>query len=86
MTLEAVELIVRSILEEKYLDEKNITYTDLLSEIGLNSLKAIELIVDLENTFNFEFEDEMINYETLRTINSIAQYVYERSTESTTST
>lgn len=53
--------------------EKNIVIKDDLdlSEIGLTSINLINLIVYLEDTFDFEFDDEELLLENLNTISKI---------------
>ena len=59
------------------LDEKvEITYDIPLSNVGIDSVKIIQLVIALEEKFDFEFEDEMLSYQTLRNINSISDYVF----------
>ena len=61
------------------LDEKvEITYDIPLSNVGIDSVKIIQLVIALEEKFDFEFEDEMLSYQTLRNINSISDYVFKR--------
>lgn len=47
----------------------------LLSNLGINSLTYIKIVVEIESQFGFEFEDEDLNYEKFKTINDIVCYV-----------
>ena len=53
--------------------------SDVLSKsdnpIELDSLSALKLIVELENEFNIEFDDEDFNADVLRSVSSISDYV-----------
>ena len=61
------------------LDEKiEITYDIPLSNVGIDSVKIIQLVIALEEKFDFEFEDEMLSYQTLRNIDSISTYICKR--------
>ncbi|WP_018753424.1 phosphopantetheine-binding protein [Paenibacillus sanguinis] len=51
---------------------------DYLTSIGLNSVSFIKLVVAIENQFDFEFEDEDLNYEVFQTLQDIANYIEKR--------
>lgn len=51
---------------------------DILTECGMDSVEMIQLVIELETHFEFEFEDEKLSYETLRSINTIVSYIYMR--------
>jgi len=38
-----------------------------LAELGLDSLRAVSLVLDLEDTFEIEFPDQMLNEATFHT-------------------
>lgn len=42
-----------------------------LAEIGLDSLRAVSLVLDLEDTFSVEFPDEMLTETTFRTASAL---------------
>jgi acyl carrier protein len=46
-----------------------------LSEAGLDSLRVIELITDLERSLGIAFPDEMLSPDTFRTLGSLRQAV-----------
>lgn len=46
-----------------------------LRELGLDSLAAIDLLLDLEQTFGVVFPEELLTEETFRTARSIARAV-----------
>ncbi|MGX5556870.1 phosphopantetheine-binding protein [Bacillus cereus] len=48
---------------------------DSLNSIGLSSVSFIKLIVAIENQFDFEFEDEDLNYKVFQTLQDIVNYV-----------
>lgn len=61
-----------------YTDPKftsNITLGTELESIGINSISYIKIIVALENEFNIEFDDEVLNITELPTIKSMMKYV-----------
>lgn len=47
-----------------------------LSELGLDSIKSVQLIVELEEKFNIMFEEEELLFEHFATIQQIALLIY----------
>lgn len=68
---EIVEML-KSICEE---DVGGIKTDDNLKEKGVNSLAYIQMLVLLEEKYNFTFEDEMLNPEILSSIDSVIDYI-----------
>ena len=54
---------------------EEIKIDDNLKEKGVDSLVYIQLLVLLEEKYNFIFEDEMLDQEKLSTITSIIDYM-----------
>ena len=46
-----------------------------LSEIGVNSITFIKIIVTIEETFDIEFEDDYLDYEQFDTIQDVCDYI-----------
>ncbi len=74
--------IIRSIIEN-CIDDLDIPITqvgndDDLFELGMNSITSIKIVVEMEQEFDFEFEDEKLTMETMRTINSLYEYLNQR--------
>ncbi len=58
--------------------DKQLSLSDLdtkLSELGINSLTFIEMAVFMEDHFNFEFEDEMLDINLFTNLHSVAAYI-----------
>ena len=51
---------------------------DDLSKLGMNSISFIKMVVALEGEFNFEFEDEALDYNKFASLNSLCDYVEEQ--------
>ncbi len=61
---------------KKYLQlNSNITSNQNLFDIGLDSLSLISLIIDIENSYKFEFDDSDMVLEKFSTIESIIKLV-----------
>ena len=48
---------------------------DLLVELGFDSLRFIQLIVQLENALGIEFADDMLNYRHFERIGDVLRYL-----------
>lgn len=70
---------VRTILAEQLdLEEEAITMeSDILEDLGADSLDVVDLVMTLEDEFSVEVPDEAI--ETLRTVGDVVRYVEEHS-------
>jgi len=49
-----------------------------LEQIALDSIAFIQVIIELEEIFNFEFEDEMLAYESYESVADIVNYIESR--------
>jgi acyl carrier protein len=52
--------------------------TLILEELGLDSMRFVELIVSLEDTLGFEVDPETMDNDVFRTAGSLADYVLSR--------
>lgn len=48
---------------------------DDLTKLGLNSISFIKMVVNLESEFQFEFEDEALDYNKFTSLNLLCGYV-----------
>ena len=78
MEIEHIEQVIHRIIEG--LTGQSLLYDNdkALSDFGVDSLQAVELILRIESAFNFEFSSEDLSYRVLKNVKSIANYVYER--------
>lgn len=76
-TLLTLKRLFLSVCEMK---EEDIDFNSkqLLIENGLNSIVALELLLNIEDEFNLEIDDEDLNSNLLNDINFLMEYVYER--------
>lgn len=49
-----------------------------LKNIGFNSLIFVKLVVSIEDTFQFTFDDEMLDYNRYKTLRDISDYIQAR--------
>lgn len=70
-----LEIIVSGNLFELDNVEDILKETDDLTEVGLNSLSFIKLIVEIENGFGIEFEDEDLDHSRFMTLTSLCDYI-----------
>ncbi len=59
----------------RLLKSNSIGYTAELAQLGLDSMTAVALLLDVEKTFAIRFPDEMIAEETFRTAGSLIKAV-----------
>lgn len=61
-----------------YFDLESLSDTDSLLNVGLNSLNAIKLIIQVEEVFQLEFEDEDIALTNWKSIGDIINLLKRR--------
>lgn len=81
MNLTDIKSEIVKIVENKLNNKIKVKTNDLLLDIGIDSVNVIELVIEIETKFDFEFEESMLSYNTLRSIDSISEYVYKRISE-----
>lgn len=78
MNLTDIEIEILKIVENKLNNKIKVKTNDLLLDVGIDSVNIIEMVIEIETKFDFEFEESMLSYNTLRSIDSISKYVYKR--------
>ncbi len=69
-----IEQKLRDILKNNFEDPEvvdNISLDDNLTTYQLNSVSFIKIIVEIENEFDIEFDDEEISIETFETLEDV---------------
>lgn len=68
---------VINIIRGKLKDGSHITLdrNTILSELDINSITFIEIVVAMELAFDFEFDDEKLLFTAFPTISSMTEYV-----------
>ena len=70
--------IIDIIKSECALDEE-ITIDTKISDLSLDSLSFISIIVEIEDTFNIEFDIDTLDIKTWNTVGDIIEYVMRES-------
>jgi len=65
--------VLNIISELSALSDKDIDLEDKLSEIGIDSLKSVELIIKLEEELNIRFDDGELDPSKLVTVKNILE-------------
>lgn len=61
-------------IDESKVEQLDIMKSNLI-DIGFNSFLFIRLIVEIENEFDIEFDDEKLNIGAFLTINDLCDYI-----------
>lgn len=67
------DIIIKSIGLE--IDPTQIVGEDLIEELGINSVDALEIFVWIENTFEIQIDDDDLNANLLGSIEYLAEYI-----------
>ncbi|KMQ32257.1 hypothetical protein TU58_01470 [Bacillus cereus] len=52
--------------------------TDLIHEIGMNSIDALEFLVIVEREFSIMIDDEDLTAELIQTLNNLSNYILQK--------
>lgn len=72
-----VEERTRSIIKKVILNDEvmNMKVEDSLDRLGINSVSYIKIVIELENEFDIEFDDDCLNYESFKSVKNIVDYI-----------
>lgn len=73
--LMGVKSLIAKVLKQPEMAESLSDDTDLLNDIGLDSLQIIAFMLSTEEAFDCEFDYDQFDYTQLSSINAFAQYV-----------
>lgn len=55
--------------------------TDLIKDLGFDSIIIVQLIINVETEFGFEFDDEMLGFEGIVNFGKLVEYVEKKCCE-----
>lgn len=67
--------IINIISELSIILPSEISFEDYLIDIGIDSLKTVQLIIDIEDSFGIRFKDSDLDSEKLQTVGSLIELV-----------
>lgn len=70
-----IDKVIEIISQNVITDNRVISVSDKLSELNFNSFSFIKLVLELEESFDIEFEDEYLELEKFSTIEELCNYV-----------
>ena len=70
-----MEKVKEIIAEFSPLSLEEINNSDSLSDIGIDSLSIVEIVIKLEDTFEIEFDDSKLNFNRLTTVQEIIKFI-----------
>ena len=65
-----VKVLKNKITEDALKDEMSLT-----EDLGMDSIAFVHMIIMLESTYGFSFDDEYVSFEKLKTVKDVADYV-----------
>lgn len=78
--MDIFEQVKKILCDQLDLDEEQVTeVSEVIDDLGADSLDIVDLVMTLEEEFDTEIPDEDI--ENLRTVGDIVKYIEERSAE-----
>ena len=78
--MDIFEQVKKILCDQLDLDEEQVTEdSEVIDDLGADSLDIVDLVMSLEEEFDTEIPDEDI--ENLRTVGDIVKYIEERSAE-----
>ena len=78
--MDIFEQVKKILCDQLNLDEEQVTEdSEVIDDLGADSLDIVDLVMTLEEEFDTEIPDEDI--ENLRTVGDIVKYIEERSAE-----
>ena len=75
--IKRVKEIVSEVLENSD-DIANLKPEDSLLDYGITSINYIRIIVEIEQEYGIEFDDDDLSIETLKTLNDLVDYIIDR--------
>lgn len=58
--------------------DANVSVSDKIESLGINSISFIKIVVQIESEFGFEFEDDDLNYNVFQTLKDLTVYIKDK--------
>lgn len=71
-----LEIIIKCL--DIQIDASEIEGDNMILELGINSIDALEIFVWIENTFEIQIEDEDLSADLIESLDSIVNYVLKK--------
>ena len=65
------ELVNQCLMELAFLDQLPNPEDDIKTDLGIDSLKIVELLIELEETLGIEFSEDDLDPETIKTVQDL---------------
>lgn len=81
LTMTEIEMKIREIMAQNLeltVPIESVDSDELITNIGINSISFIKLVVFIESEFGIEFEDQYLDYKMISTLSKMAKYVEDR--------
>ena len=76
--LDKINAAIKETINREVNDEALQEDVDIITSIGINSIDAINILVRIEEAFNFEISDDDLSAELLQTTGNLADYIEKR--------
>lgn len=73
-----LKLILQDVIEEFAIDLSKIEDSSILSDFGMNSIYFVLFVIQIEEGFEIEFEDEYLDMDHFSTFDDIVNYIYQK--------
>lgn len=73
-----LKLILQDVIEEFAIDLSKIEDSSILSDFGMNSIYFVLFVIQIEEGFEIEFEDEYLDMDHFSTFGDIVNYIYQK--------
>ncbi|ASD68184.1 acyl carrier protein [Pseudoalteromonas piscicida] len=68
-----IQTLVLTVLEQKYTKNKVHTQSRLVEDLGLDSLKIMQLLSDLEDSFDLSLPD--VDFQSINTVEKLSLFI-----------
>lgn len=75
---EKLKLVLQDVIEEFAIDLNKIEDSSLLSDFGMDSIYFVLFVVQLEEGFEIEFDDEYLDMGQFSTFGDVVNYIYRK--------